>query len=67
MSQVRFQPRTGQYLAAATENVVGIYDVETETCVHSLQVTLRNLMTYKSIIVAADYVRPIEYWNERNV
>ena len=49
MSQVRFQPRTGQYLAAATENVVGIYDVETETCVHSLQVSLRNSMTYKRI------------------
>ena len=40
MSQVRFQPRTGKLLAAASENVVAIYDVETETCLHSLQVDL---------------------------
>eukprot|EP00250_Pteridium_aquilinum_P020315 c24782_g2_i2 orf=425-1324(-) len=37
MSQVRFQPRVGRLLAAATENLVAIYDVESETLVHSLQ------------------------------
>jgi len=37
MSQVRFQPRLGRYLAAAAENVVSIFDVETGTCLHSLQ------------------------------
>ncbi|XP_023639635.1 transcriptional corepressor LEUNIG_HOMOLOG isoform X2 [Capsella rubella] len=27
-TQVRFQPRTGQYLAAASENIVSIFDIE---------------------------------------
>lgn len=35
---MRFQPRVGRLLAAAAENVVSIFDVETETCIHSLQV-----------------------------
>jgi hypothetical protein len=38
MTQIRFQPRQGRLLAAAAENVVSILDVESETCVHSLQV-----------------------------
>ncbi|KAG0605882.1 hypothetical protein M758_9G095200 [Ceratodon purpureus] len=38
MTQMRFQPRQGRLLAAAAENVVSIYDVESETCVHTLQV-----------------------------
>ncbi|GLJ49376.1 hypothetical protein SUGI_1044600 [Cryptomeria japonica] len=37
LSQVRFQPRIGRFLAAAAENVVSIFDVESEVCVHSLQ------------------------------
>eukprot|EP01018_Ginkgo_biloba_P003852 Gb_10345 [translate_table: standard] len=37
MSQMRFQPRLGSLLAAAAENVVSIFDVETEHCLHSLQ------------------------------
>lgn len=36
-SQVRFQTRIGKLLAAAAENVVSIFDVETENCLHSLQ------------------------------
>ncbi|KAG6726132.1 hypothetical protein I3843_02G054200 [Carya illinoinensis] len=36
-TQVRFQPRIGQLLAAATENVVSIFDVETDRLTHSLQ------------------------------
>jgi hypothetical protein len=39
MTQMRFQPRQGRLLAAAAENVVSIYDVESETCVHTLQVS----------------------------
>jgi hypothetical protein len=35
---MRFQPRQGRLLAAAAENVVSILDVESETCVHSLNV-----------------------------
>jgi WD40 repeat protein len=38
MTQMRFQPRQGRLLAAAAENVVSILDVESETCVHSLNV-----------------------------
>ncbi|KAK9088079.1 hypothetical protein Syun_030473 [Stephania yunnanensis] len=34
---VRFQPRIGQLMAGATENVVSIFDVESDTVVHSLQ------------------------------
>jgi WD40 repeat protein len=37
MSQVRFQTGVGRLLAAAAENVVSIFDVETEQCLHSLQ------------------------------
>jgi len=36
MTQMRFQTRQGRLLAAAAENVVSILDVESETCVHSL-------------------------------
>ncbi|CAI0414875.1 unnamed protein product [Linum tenue] len=36
-AQMRFQPRTGRYLAAAAENVVSVLDVETQACLHSLQ------------------------------
>ncbi|RWW43225.1 hypothetical protein BHE74_00051139 [Ensete ventricosum] len=35
--QVRFQPRGGQFLAAAAENVVSIFDVETHTKTRTLQ------------------------------
>ncbi|GLT97792.1 hypothetical protein SLE2022_153410 [Rubroshorea leprosula] len=35
--QIRFQPRIGQLLAAAAENVVSIFDVETDRCIHLLQ------------------------------
>ena len=37
-TNVRFQPRIGQLLAAAAENVVSIFDVETERRTHLLQV-----------------------------
>ncbi|XP_022733295.1 transcriptional corepressor LEUNIG_HOMOLOG-like isoform X1 [Durio zibethinus] len=34
---IRFQPRIGQLLAAAAENVVSIFDVETDRRIHLLQ------------------------------
>ncbi|XP_002981316.2 transcriptional corepressor LEUNIG [Selaginella moellendorffii] len=37
MTQMRFQPRHGRLLAAAAENLVSIFDVDAETCRHSLQ------------------------------
>ncbi|XP_057831763.2 transcriptional corepressor LEUNIG isoform X1 [Cryptomeria japonica] len=36
-TQLRFQPQVGQYLAAATENAVTVFDVETDTRLYSLQ------------------------------
>ncbi|KAJ6414635.1 hypothetical protein OIU84_003603 [Salix udensis] len=36
-AQVRFQPRIGQLLAAAAENVVSIFDIEADRQTHSLQ------------------------------
>lgn len=36
-AQVRFQPRIARLLAAASDNVVTIFDVETDTKTHSLQ------------------------------
>ncbi|KAL5208360.1 hypothetical protein ABZP36_032795 [Zizania latifolia] len=36
-AQVRFQPNTGQFLAAAAENVVSIFDVETHSKKYTLQ------------------------------
>lgn len=37
---MRFQPRTGQLLAAAADNIVSIFDVEADRQTHSLQVLL---------------------------
>lgn len=36
-TQVRFQPRVGNLLAAASDNVVAIFDVETDEQIHSFQ------------------------------
>ncbi|KAF7081288.1 hypothetical protein CFC21_085247 [Triticum aestivum] len=36
-AQIRFQPSTGQFLAAASESVVSIFDVETHTKKYTLQ------------------------------
>lgn len=44
ITQVRFQPRVGQFLAAAAENVVAIFDVESDRKTHSLQVLPMKLV-----------------------
>ncbi|KAL6626853.1 hypothetical protein ACP70R_030579 [Stipagrostis hirtigluma subsp. patula] len=36
-TQVRFQPRAGRYLAAASNNMVSILDVETQACVRRFE------------------------------
>ena len=41
-AQVRFQPNAGQYLAAAAENVVSIFDIETHGKKYTLQVLFLN-------------------------
>ncbi|XP_022929684.1 transcriptional corepressor LEUNIG-like isoform X1 [Cucurbita moschata] len=35
--QLRFQPRLGRYFAAAVDNIVSIFDVETQARLHSFQ------------------------------
>lgn len=42
-TQVRFQPRSGQFLAAASENVVSIVDVESDRRVHLLKVKPKTI------------------------
>lgn len=37
---MRFQPRLGRYFAASVDNIVSIFDVETQARLHSLQVSL---------------------------
>lgn len=44
-AQVRFQPRSGQLLAAASDKVVSIFDVETDKQVHSLEVWCEMVRT----------------------
>ena len=47
--QVRFQPNIGQYLAAAAENVVSIFDVETDRKIYTFQVfQYRSIMSITS-------------------
>lgn len=41
MAQVRFQPRLGHFLAAASDKVVSIFDVETD----------RQLLTFQVLLV----------------
>ncbi|KAF3791145.1 Transcriptional corepressor LEUNIG [Nymphaea thermarum] len=47
-NQMRFQPRLGKYLAAASETIVSILDVETQACRTTLQVT-RHTKSVNSI------------------
>uniref|UniRef100_A0A1D1YR16 Transcriptional corepressor LEUNIG n=1 Tax=Anthurium amnicola TaxID=1678845 RepID=A0A1D1YR16_9ARAE len=37
MGQLRFQPRVGQFLAASTDNLVSIFDIEADKKIHTLQ------------------------------
>lgn len=39
---MRFQPRVGQFLAAASDKVVSIFDVESDRLTHSFQVSLKD-------------------------
>lgn len=41
--KVRFQPRIGQLLAAAAENVVNLFNVETDIKTQSLKVFLHKI------------------------
>jgi hypothetical protein len=62
MTQTRFQPRQGRLLAAAAENVVSILDVESETCIHSLQVC--EVPPEKELCCAQDYwVLKLSWYN----
>ncbi|KAJ7552611.1 hypothetical protein O6H91_06G061800 [Diphasiastrum complanatum] len=56
--QMRFQPRVGRLLAAAARNRVSIFDIESETCIHSLQ---RHTKPLHSVCwdVTGDYVASV--------
>lgn len=47
-AQLRFQPRLGRYLAAAADNVVSIFDVETQARRQTLQVEF--LLTFSFLL-----------------
>lgn len=49
--QVRFQPNVGQLLAAAAENVVSIFDVETDRKKHTWQVFFYQRLVDFSIVI----------------
>lgn len=51
---MRFQPVRGRYLAAASDNVVNILDVETQACLQSLKsLELWNMDENRSMTLAA--------------
>lgn len=45
-AHIRFQPRLGKYLAAAEDYAVSVLDVETQACLHLLQVSLKFSVIY---------------------
>lgn len=49
-AQVRFQPRMGHLLAAASDKVVSIFDVETDRQLHSFQV-LHIFIIYRVLLL----------------
>lgn len=51
-AQVRFQPRIGQFMAAASGNVVSIFDAESDRQTHSLQVRLAAVNFTKGLKVS---------------
>ncbi|KAG7029777.1 Transcriptional corepressor LEUNIG, partial [Cucurbita argyrosperma subsp. argyrosperma] len=52
--QLRFQPRLGRYFAAAVDNIVSIFDVETQARLHSFQsLELWNTTENKTMFVSA--------------
>ncbi|KAL9313322.1 hypothetical protein ACSQ67_018774 [Phaseolus vulgaris] len=69
-TQMRFQPRLGRYLAAAAENIVSIFDVETQACRFSLK---GHTKTVDCVCwdpsgellasVSEDSVKSLELWN----
>jgi hypothetical protein len=50
MTQMRFQPCQGKYLAAAAENLISILDVETQAIYSSLQVIFLDLCAIFHIV-----------------
>lgn len=46
---MRFQPRLGRNFAAATDNFVSIFDVETQACRLKLQVSCELPIKFKYI------------------
>ncbi|KAK4750886.1 hypothetical protein SAY87_004368 [Trapa incisa] len=57
-AQVRFQPRSGQLLAAASDKVVSIFDIETDKQVHSLE-GHPDLINYICWDASGDYLASV--------
>ncbi|GAB4854154.1 hypothetical protein Ancab_022740 [Ancistrocladus abbreviatus] len=51
MTQIRFQPCHGRYIAAASENLISILDVETQACLHRLQVGSCSILFLAEVVV----------------
>jgi hypothetical protein len=50
MTQMRFQPCQGKYLAAAAENLISVLDVETQAIYSSLQVIFSDTFAFFRIV-----------------
>jgi hypothetical protein len=57
-AQVRFQPSIGELLAAATENIVSVFDVETDRRMHTLQVTYISLTEIINLLPNQSGLKP---------
>uniref|UniRef100_A0A0D9UXG2 LisH domain-containing protein n=1 Tax=Leersia perrieri TaxID=77586 RepID=A0A0D9UXG2_9ORYZ len=69
-SQLRFQPRLGGYLAAASENAVSILDVETQACIRRFEGHTKHVdsmcwdPTGEYVVsVSEDTVKSLELWD----
>jgi hypothetical protein len=56
MNRVRFQPRVGRFLAAAADTTVSIFDIETTTRVHCLQVLFFPILFVPKIMSTKCYI-----------
>lgn len=51
ISQVRFPPQLGDFLASSTGNIINIFDVETNKIQKKLQVRCLFLVVYQAFVL----------------
>ncbi|XP_012490818.1 transcriptional corepressor LEUNIG_HOMOLOG isoform X4 [Gossypium raimondii] len=61
MAQVRFQPRLGHFLAAASDKVVSIFDVETDRQILTFQQGHSEIVNYICWDVNGDYLASVSH------